>query len=472
LSKREHDDAYTGETIAMPRRGRGVRRQASPRRPAQPARRRIWPRVRVGLLALLALALLGAALLYLQIRSVAQQIVVPEVRGNPPLASPLLGGANVLLIGVDERRDNPQEGVRGDTLIVAHLGGGGRWASLLSIPRDAQAELPDVGISKINAAYGQGHARAQELYGPGATPQQGGMALSAEKVEQLLALRERGARIDYTAQINFDGFAAAIDALGGITIDVPVPIVDEEYPTEDFQTMRVEFQRGVQRMDGQRALIYARTRHTDSDFGRAQRQQQVLRAIAQEFRAKGLVGRVAAMPGLFKSLEGTVTTTMPIARVDVLLGLLMLAGGVNPDEIVQLRLGPEVEGYYENEYGNLVWAPEGIRSVVDQLLTRPDESSEAALVQVLNGTQASGLGGRITGELEDAGFRVIVAGNAPAPDGGAYERTLVYDLRGKPLTARRLARVLNAEMSTGPLPAGAESSADVVVILGADAATR
>src|SRR5262249_54934279 len=157
--------------------------------------------------------------LYLQILSVAQAIVVPEVRRNPPIASPLLGGINLLLIGVDERPGEPQEGVRSDTLILAHLDGAGRWASMLSIPRDTEIELRDIGTTKINVAYSQGYIQAEELYGLGTTPQQGGMALAAETVEQLLGLRDRGVRVDYTAQINFGGFAAVIDALGGITVD-------------------------------------------------------------------------------------------------------------------------------------------------------------------------------------------------------------------------------------------------------------
>ncbi len=469
-------DAYTGDTIVMPRRQRGQQPHGAPPNPpqrprprAQP-RRRAWPIVRNVLLITLVLLLVGIVVFYLQVRSVAASIVVPDVRPNPPITSPLVAGENMLIIGVDERTDHPEEGVRSDTLILAHLDSGGGWANMLSIPRDTQIELDGIGITKINTAYYQGYLDPEGLYGAGVSSREGGMARAAQTVESFLHLNERGVRVDYTAQINFDGFAALIDALGGVTINVPAPIVDDEYPTPDFGTIRVEFQPGEQRMDGARALIYARTRHGSSDFDRAARQQQVIRAVVEEFRSRGAIGRVLAIPSVLRALQGTVTTTMPIDRPDVLLGIMSLAARVDPSEIGQFRLGPEAVDFTETVGGNLLWDEDGLRALVGQLLTRADERTENALIQVLNSTAVNGLGGRVTGELEDAGFRVTVAGNTSAPDGGPFERTTVYDLKNAPNTARRLAKALNAQVSSGPLPEGVASDADIVVILGKDSA--
>jgi hypothetical protein len=89
-------------------------------------------------------------------------------------------------------------------------------------------------------------------------------------------------------------------------------------------------------------------------------------------------------------------------------------------------------------------------------------------VQVLNGTEVGGLASRVSGELERAGFTLIAPGNAPA---AGTEKTVVYDLTGKPRTSRRLASQLRAELRQGPLE-GAASAADIVVVLGADAANR
>lgn len=459
----EGGEAYTGRTVALPRRGAPEGRAAPRRRSA------FWGRVRLALLLGVAALLVVAGLFYWQVHSLARAITVRDVRNNPPVAAPLFG-ANVLIIGVDERAGYPQEGVRGDTLLLARLDAGRRWVSLLSIPRDAQVEVEGVGVTKINVAYGQGYAQAGERYGPDVTPQEGGMALAAATVEEFLDLRQRGMRVDFIATVNFAGFEGVIDALGGVTIDVPRYILDEEYPTEDFGTTRVEFQPGPQRMDGRTALIYARTRHADSDFGRAQRQQQVVRAVLEEVRSRGWAGRVLVLPDLLRALSGhegatpPVVTTLPVDRLDVLLSLMILAGGLDPETLGQYQLGPE-QIQYENG-SNLVFEPAAVQAVLDRWQSPPSEAAERAVVQVFNGTDVPGLARSVSLDLERAGFTVLVPDNAPF----MAERTVVYNPSDNPATSRRVARTLGAELVNGPPPAGLASEAQVVVVLGPDAA--
>lgn len=343
----------------------------------QAFRARVRLGIRLTLLTLVVLLVLGGIWLYQETHALARAIVVSDVRGNPSWATPLFGGANVLIIGVDERPDTPEEGVRGDTMILARLNGAGQWVSLLSLPRDTQVELPDVGTTKMAVAYSQGYERAEELFGAGTTPQQGGMALSARTMEQVLKLSAQGIRIDYTMQINFAGFVGLIDALGGVTIDVPTLIQDYEYPTPDFGTMYVEFQPGPQHMDGATALIYARTRHADSDFGRAERQQQVIMAILQALKSKGWTGRMAALDDVVEALEGKdgtpppVLTTMPVDRVDIVLGMGWLVSGLNADSIVRVPVTPENVGAIETPEYNLIWDEDGIRERVHTWLRGP-----------------------------------------------------------------------------------------------------
>ena len=131
--RRERDErAYTGETIVMPGRQEAGSPARAPQLPRR-SQRRIWPTIRLALLAALGLVLVALLLIYLQARAVAAQVVVRDARLNPPLATPL-GGFNLLLVGVDARPDHPEEGVRGDTLIVVHLDSLGRWASTLGVP--------------------------------------------------------------------------------------------------------------------------------------------------------------------------------------------------------------------------------------------------------------------------------------------------------------------------------------------------
>ena len=81
-----------------------------------------------------------------------------------------------------------------------------------------------------------------------------------------------GVDVHHYARIDFAGFVKIIDAVGGIDIDAPHPLIDYEYPTDDYGATTVEFAAGPQHMDGECALAYARIRHGSSDFQRAGRQ--------------------------------------------------------------------------------------------------------------------------------------------------------------------------------------------------------
>ena len=230
-----------------------------------------------------------------------------EAQGPPPAL--LQQAFNVLLIGVDAREANPEDGARSDTLIVVHVDPVNKWASMLSIPRDTFVQIPyrdDVAGGKITSAYTWGYSNP-EIYGEGTRPDEAGAALAADTVEEFLGLK-----IDYTAQVNFQGFEQLVDAIDGITVDVPHTILDAEYPTDDYGYVRLLIEPGLQRMDGKTALQYARTRHADNDFGRAARQQQVLQEAARELRQRGILEQVEALPQVLDAMRTSIKTTMPI----------------------------------------------------------------------------------------------------------------------------------------------------------------
>lgn len=155
--------AYTGETIVI-RRARDA---------ALPARRSVRRRIRRALILTGVLLTALIALFYWQFAAAVAPLIIADARPFPPLNPPGTP-INVLLIGVDERPDHPEEGVRSDTLIVVRLDTFGRRVSLLSIPRDTRVDLRDIGPTKINVAYGHGYASAAQLYGAATTPAQGG----------------------------------------------------------------------------------------------------------------------------------------------------------------------------------------------------------------------------------------------------------------------------------------------------------
>lgn len=272
---------------------------------------------------------------------------------------------NLLLVGVD-RRANPEEGVRSDTLILVHVNPATSYAGMLSIPRDSVVEIPGVGLRKVNFAYTYGYNNAEALYGAGTTPAAAGGALAADTIAGFL-----GVEVDYIAQVDFAGFERVVDTLGGIAVDVPRPILDPTYPTEDYGVERLFIPAGLQVMDGATALRYARTRHSSSDFDRSARQQQVLRAILYEVQARGLLDRVALLPDLANDLEQSVSTTLPLSDLDVLSGLAGLARRIDPGSVTTLSINPNEVGIVAEDGSDIYWDPNDVAALVARLTAGP-----------------------------------------------------------------------------------------------------
>ena len=444
---------------AVPSGRPAVRRGAGSPRLTLASVRRTLARIGVALLALLLLSCVG--LLVLQ-HQVAKDVALTDVRSNRPVAKPLLTPMNILLAGVDSRSGHPGEGVRSDTMLMLHIDPLGGWANLLAIPRDSVAAIPGYGKSKINAAFSYGYSQAEQIYGAGTTQEAGGAALAATTAEQFLGLRDLGTRIDYVATIDFDGFAKMIDALGGIDVDVPHTIVDNEYPTPDFGTMPIEIPAGHRHFDGTKALQYVRTRHADSDFGRNERQQQVISAMVQSLRNRSLPMKAIVGYRLLRATGAAIHTTLPVGRPDaLLLGMLLLR--VDPGAIGNYRIAPDKVNLVGEQGSDLVWDPAGVQKLAQEALSRPGEAQEQAVVEVRNSAGVQGLAGRVSGMLSQNGFTV---GTPETGDPAA--RSVIWDYTGKPRTRAHLQKVLSRiPVETKP-SAEAPPGVDLLVILGDD----
>jgi LCP family protein required for cell wall assembly len=219
---------------------------------------------------------------------------------------------NFLVLGTD-RREGETGGTRTDTVIVLTLDPVSRRAGMLSLPRDLWVTIPGYGQERINAAYELG-----EQAKPG-----GGPELARKTVEQLL-----GVPVHHYALVGFAGFQRLVNEVGGVVVDVERPIKDNEYPDRDYSLRRIFFQPGLQRLDGESALWYVRTRHADSDYGRARRQQQVLLALRAQALRLDLLPKV---PGILAALADTVKTDL---RPADLVGLARIAKDVDTAHLV------------------------------------------------------------------------------------------------------------------------------------------
>jgi len=241
---------------------------------------------------------------------------------------------------------------RTDAMILVHLDGRSNRVSMLSFPRDLWVSLPGYGKNKINAAYPTGEKQIGVGYGP---------ALAKETVGNLTGLP-----VQRFVLINFDGFKTLIDKLGGIYIDVPKAIDDPKYPTDDFRTIKVHFDAGRQLMDGDTALIYSRTRHADSDFGRNQRQQQVLMAIFDRIREQGLLTQLTSLDTYTEVLRDYVRTDLSRSEM---LQLASVGPRLRAEDIKRYAISPKmVAEELRPSYRLLLTDPKGLKQLVRTML--------------------------------------------------------------------------------------------------------
>jgi LCP family protein required for cell wall assembly len=173
-------------------------------------------------------------------------------------------GTTWLLVGSDSRQGlTPEQQAelttgddigngRTDTILVVHVPGFGSDTSttMVSLPRDSYVDIPGHGEDKINAAFSIG-----------------GAPLLAQTVEEAT-----GIRLDHYAEIGFEGFAAMVDAVGGVTMCPPEPVVDP--------LAGIDLPAGCQKLDGRNALGYVRTRATPrADLDRMANQRQFMSAL-------------------------------------------------------------------------------------------------------------------------------------------------------------------------------------------------
>jgi LCP family protein required for cell wall assembly len=233
----------------------------------------------------------------------ARRVVIPDAQPEapPPPRRPtdLEGVSFVLLLGADNRSDKITG--RTDTMMVAAFRHRDGKVALFSIPRDLWVPVPDVG-----ELHEQGHTHARIS----SVVRVGEVRLGRGQGMPLLrqTLREQlGVRIDRYAAIDFAGFVALIDELGGVDVDVECPIVDCFWTNGTDQPCELlSLEAGRTHMDGATALAFVRSRHGRGDHDRTRRQQAVMLAFAREVQARGLRG----LRGLWARAEPFVRTDL------------------------------------------------------------------------------------------------------------------------------------------------------------------
>lgn len=358
------------------------------------------------------------------------QATEPVLEGEP---------ITILLIGSDKRAADGEDRGRSDSLILVRMDPDRDFISMLSFPRDLYVEIPGVGTDKINAAY---------TYGEKTT---------IDTVKKLT-----GEPINHFVNIDFEGFQRLVDAVGGVYLDVDRRYFnDNTGGGEDYEM--IDLEAGYQRLDGVKALDFARYRHTDSDFARIQRQQQFLSELKRQTKR---IGNLVKLPSFGKIFRENIT--MSIQSRGELVKIIELALSVDKARIGRYRINGGLS--MAGDQSIVVASAEEIASKVELwknpefLETAPKKKVAPAdiRVNVLNGNGRVLSGDAASALLKEKGYQAQNGGNADRFD---YQASEVHFAPGKRDEARAVQKLFGdftgIEAAKNPTP-----GTDVTLIVG------
>ncbi len=384
------------------------------------------------------------------------------------------GRINILMLGIGGPGHDGADLT--DTMMVASIDPVNNKMDLLSVPRDLWVKEPNGFIEnygKINAAYESGKYKYLGHLDSGNDNQQAieaGFQAADQTVSHVL-----GVPINYNVLVNFQAFQDAVNAVGGVTIDVPEDLVD---PTMAWQNNwnPVLAQKGVQHMDGYQALLYARSRETSSDFARTARQRAILVALKDKVLTAGTLSNPLKISGLLSALGNNVRTDISLSDIDQ---LRQIFEKIKSNDISSIALDQAPSNFVTTGTmdGQSIVEPlaglfdySQIQTYARQALRDGYLTQENAKVSVLNGTTTPGLSTDQTNMLKSLGYQVSDPADAPTQD---YQKTEIIDLTHgkKPHSLSDLEQRFGVK-TTSKLPAGVNpGQADFVIILGQDEAS-
>ncbi|MGB8020616.1 MAG: LCP family protein [Candidatus Nanopelagicales bacterium] len=274
---------------------------------------------------------------------------------------------NILAIGSDSRAgENAEIGGESpglaDTTLLVHLSADNSWATVVSIPRDSMVQMPEceradgttqpAGMRQFNSAYSTG-----------------GPVCVQRTIESLTGLR-----VDHFAVVDFQGFQAMVDAVGGVTVYIEDPISDPN--------SKIYFKAGCQTLNGEQALDYVRVRHgagDGSDTGRIARQQAFLASLMQKVTSAGVLTNPVALYDFLDAATGSVTTDTGLGSIPAMASLAARVREIGLNRIDFLTVPNEP---YPPNRNRLQWVSdaddlwEQLRS--DQPLSTPEPSDSAS----------------------------------------------------------------------------------------------
>jgi LCP family protein required for cell wall assembly len=282
----------------------------------------------------------------------------------------------MLLLGIDKdegRTESAEYGAsdsnyRSDSIMVARIDPKNRKVTLLSLHRDTRVTLGSHGVQKINAAFTFG-----------------GAPYTIETISDFV-----GVDISHYAEIDMDGLAAVVDAVGGIDVDLPTDVIDPEYTGLNLAA-------GEQHIDGETAALLCRARHAydsygDGDLYRAANQRLVIRTVIERV----LDCDPVTMTATLTAMADMITTDLDVGAIITLANQMR---GIDIANDIMTGMEP-TEGVYENE----TWyeEPTAYWETMKQHFRNGERLYDGSAYDPTAGVAAELTNGRDSGELPPA----------------------------------------------------------------------
>ncbi len=411
-----------------------------------PARSGLPKWLKVTIIALLVVANLGLLAVIWAVRTGSNLLTGADTDDDVvQVLDPANNGELVfLLVGSDTREGlddltnfGSAGGARSDVVMLVRADSSGS-TQMLSIPRDLRVEIPGHGTNKINAAYAFG-----------------GPSLLVETIKSNLNVG-----VNHYVEVDFVGFQALIDEIGGIELAFPNAARDAK--------SGLNVPAGTERLDGEQALAYARSRSYQeqqggswvsvdaNDIGRTQRQQEVMKAMMARLKSPSSVteaGDIATSMARHTTIDSKLAEASPAS-------LLWDFRGVITGSIEGATLPSTTSNIGGVSY-QIIKQPEADAMLANFRAGNP-LAEQPLRVEVLNGNGRAGSAGEMSQRLESLGFQVAMIGNAGT---NSYEQTTVIVPTGSDAGSQ-----ITAALGFGVVEFDTvDNRYDAVVIVGADA---
>jgi LCP family protein required for cell wall assembly len=397
--------------------------RGGPRHPPLNRRKKILAWTGGILSVIVVVAVLGTYVVYRHLDANLHQVDISGVLGSQPVdLHPQ--AENILVLGSDTRLGQPRRygssakltTDQSDTLLIVHIAADRDWADVMSIPRDSWVNIPSCEMGnghlsppttfKINEAFAIGNLDGNRT--------DLGVACTVKTVEQ-----DTGIRIDHFVAINFDGFRAMVNAVGG------VPECNTTSINDPLSGLHLKA--GHHLLNGWQALGYVRARYTlgnGSDIERIGRQQAFMSSLVERVKSKLL--NPLAIYRFLDAATKSLTIDSQLGGIKGLYNLALSVKNLPPSQVTFFTLPTYPRSYVDPaDLADVMWTqPED--SVIFQAfrdnvpVTKamlkhqppPQISPATVSLDVLNGSGAGGLEYTVAAVLEQDGFKVHRTGNA------------------------------------------------------------